>query len=211
MQDYHKYPRTKHFSWSLGSTSDDKFHKNCDSFIGKTVVVTEKYDGENSNLYPDRIHARSIDSKDHLSRHWVKGLWGNIRNEIPTGWRICGENLYAKHSIYYDDLESYFLVFSIWDENNYCLSWDDTISICESLNLSTVREIHRGIFDETYLRDLANNLDFNKVEGYVVRNINSFHYNDFSENVGKIVRKGHIQSDSHWMFQEIVPNKLRIK
>lgn len=209
MKDYYKYPRTKHFLWSLGSTNDDKFHENCDSFIGKFVVDTEKMDGEATSLYPDRIHARSIDSKDHPSRHWVKGLWGSIRNEIPTGWRICGENMYAKHSLYYDNLESYFFVYNIWDENNMCLSWDDTLMMCESLNLKTVREISRGVFDESYLRNLANTLDLTKVEGYVTRNIESFHYENFSENVGKFVRAGHVENNSpHWIYEKIIPNKL---
>ena len=206
---YYKYPRTNHFSWSLGSTNDDKFHKTLEPFIGMQVVNTEKMDGENSNIYNDKFHARSLDSNDHESRHWLKGLWGTIKNEIPDGWRICGENLYAKHSIYYDDLDSYFKVFSIWDENNMCLSWDDTLMICESLNLKTVREISRGIFDEAYLRDLANNIDLNKIEGYVTRNINSFHYDDFNKNVGKMVRKGHVQTDQHWMYNKIIPNKLK--
>lgn len=210
MGDFFKYNRTYHFPWSLGSTNDDKFLESIEPFIGMTVVNTEKMDGENTNMYPDRIHARSIDSKDHPSRHWVKGLWGSVKNEIPTGWRICGENLYAKHSIEYDDLETYFQVFSIWDENNMCLSWDDTLMMCESLNLKPVREISRLIFDEEYLKNLANTLDLNKVEGYVTRNVESFHYDDFSKNVGKFVRAKHIQTDQHWMFEKVIPNKLKI-
>lgn len=210
MKSFYKYQRTLHFNWSLGSTNDDKFLESIEPFIGMFVVNTEKMDGENTSMYPDRIHARSIDSLDHPSRHWVKGLWGQIRNEIPTGWRICGENLYAKHSIEYNDLESYFQVFSIWDENNMCLSWPDTLVMCECLNLTPVREISRVIFDEEYLKNLANTLDLTKVEGYVTRNMKSFHYDDFSENVGKFVRAKHIHTDQHWMFEKVTPNKLKI-
>ena len=210
MTDFYKYKRTYHFEWSMGSTSDDKFLENTKSFIGMTGVLTEKMDGENTSIYPDRIHARSIDSKDHLSRHWVKGLWGQIRNDIPDGWRICGENMYAKHSLFYDDLETYFYVFSIWDECNYCLSWADTIVMCEILNLTPVRVIDKLLFDEEELKKIANNLDTTKVEGYVFRNVERFHYDDFSDNVAKWVRPKHVTTDQHWMFQKIVPNKLRI-
>lgn len=209
MIDFYKYPRTFHCDWSLGSTSDDKFLESTDAFIGKTGVCSYKYDGENTNMYPDRIHARSIDSKDHLSRHWVKGLWGSIKDEIPTGWRICGENMYAKHSIFYEDLETYFYVYSIWDENNMCLSWNDTLLMCETLNLTPVRVIETLIFDEEHLREIAKNLDTTKIEGYVFRNINSFHYDDFSDNVFKYVRSKHVTTDQHWMFQKIIPNKLK--
>lgn len=147
MEDYYKYQRTFHLPWSPGSTNDDKMLTDTSSFKGKSIVITEKMDGENTNMYPDRIHARSIDSSDHISRHWVKALWGKIRYEIPTGWRICGENLYARHSIYYDQLPSFFMVYSIWDEFNRCLSWENTKDICDALKLITVPEMK--IFKET--------------------------------------------------------------
>ena len=160
-------------------------------------------------MYSDRIHARSIDSKHHDSRNWVKGLWGNIKNEIPDGWRICGENLYAKHSLFYDDLPTYFMVFSIWDENNICLSWKDTVILCETLGLQTVPVIMTGKYDEVQLKHLADTLDRSKNEGYVVRNIEAFHYDDFYLNVGKFVRPKHVTTEQHWMFEKIIPNKLK--
>lgn len=209
MKDFYKYPRTYHLPWSLGSTSDDKFMENTDHFIGMNIVITEKMDGENTNMYPDRYHARSIDSKDHPSRHYVKGVWGRIRHEIPEGWRICGENIYAEHSIFYEDLEDYFQVFSIWDENNICLSWKDTVDLCETLGLTHVPIIDIMEYDEEYLKDLADMVDVSSKEGYVIRNIESFHYDDFNKNVGKWVRAKHIQTDQHWLEKPVVPNKLR--
>jgi hypothetical protein len=208
MSQYYKYKRTYHLPWSPGTTSDDKIMHDITPLLGKTVVITEKMDGENTNMYSDRIHARSIDSKDHDSRHWVKGLWGSIKNEIPDGWRICGENLYAKHSLYYEELPTYFMVFSIWNELNECLSWDETVSICGMLNLVHVPVIDIITFDEGYLRKLSNNLDLTKTEGYVVCNIESFGYDEFGDNVAKWVRAKHVTTDEHWMFQQIVPNKL---
>lgn len=209
MEQYYKYPRTYHVPWSLGSTSDDKFMEDTSSFIGKTIIITEKMDGENTNMYSDRIHARSIDSKHHDSRNWVKGLWGQIKNEIPDGWRICGENLYAKHSLYYEGLSSYFMVFSIWNEKNECLSWEDTIGICDILSLEMVPVIGKMVYDEGYLKNLANTFETSKKEGYVIRNADSFHFDDFALNVGKWVRPKHVTTDQHWMFSIITPNKLK--
>lgn len=210
MNDYNKYPRTYHLPWSLGSTNDDKFIENIEPFKNMPIVITEKMDGENTSMYPDRIHARSIDSNDHPSRHYVKGIWGKIKHEIPDGWRICGENMFAKHSIYYENLEDYFLVFSIWNENNFCLSWKDTIDICESLNLVTVPVLNeKTFFNENELKILANNINTEHQEGYVIRNINEFPYNEFNKHVAKYVREKHVTTDQHWMFNEIVPNKLK--
>src|SRR5829696_5384608 len=93
---------------------------------GREVVVTEKLDGENTTMYADGLHARSLDSAHHPSRAWVKALQGRIGPGIPAGWRVCGENLYARHSIPYEDLDSWFYGFSVWDGED-CLDWDRTV------------------------------------------------------------------------------------
>ncbi len=160
-------------------------------------------------MYPHTLHARSMDSKHHESRNWSKGLWGNIRNEIPIGWRICGENLYAKHSLFYKELPTYFMVFSVWNDMNICLSWDDTLSICEMLGLATVPVIGQFEYNENALKTMASEFDVENKEGYVIRNTLAFHYNRFSKNVAKFVRAKHITTSEHWMSQKIVPNTLK--
>ena len=47
--------------------------------------VKEKMDGENTSLYQDGFHARSIDGRHHSSRDWVKGFWAQIAQDIPFG------------------------------------------------------------------------------------------------------------------------------
>lgn len=63
-----KYPRTLHLPQSLSVTSDDKVHKSLDQFDVKEVVITEKLDGENTTIYCEGTHARSIDGRYHSSR-----------------------------------------------------------------------------------------------------------------------------------------------
>jgi len=108
-----KYPRTTHLPWSEGGSDDDRILRSTEHFRNKIVVVTEKMDGENTTMYSQHIHARSLDSKHHPSRDWVKNFWQQIRFNIPEGYRICGENMYGTHSIHYNNLKSYFLGFSI--------------------------------------------------------------------------------------------------
>ena len=107
-----------------GMKKDDRMHADVEQFRGTTIVVTTKMDGENTTMYRDGIHARSLDYKRHPSRDWVKNLHGKIAHEIPEGFRICGENLFAKHSIHYTNLPSYFMVFSVWDRCT-CLAWEN--------------------------------------------------------------------------------------
>lgn len=202
-----KYPRTKHLPFSEGVSSDDKILYDLSPFEGQEIIASEKRDGENTSMTPEYYYARSLDSNNHPSRNWVKGLWGNIRYNIPHNWRICGENLYAKHSIGYDDLDTYFEVFNIWTDSNVCLSWDDTVEWCELLGLKTVPVLYRGIFDIDVLKNIK--LDTEKQEGFVIRLAGSFKYSDFGTSVAKWVRKGHVQTDEHWTMKEIIKNNLK--
>lgn len=213
---YYKHPRIYHFSWSSGLQNDDRKHPNVGIFKGQNVVATLKLDGENTNMYRDKIHARSMDSKDHPSRTWVKQLHGKIKHEIPNGWRICGENLFAKHSIHYKNLESYFYVFSIWNENK-CLSWNETLEWCDLLNLKPVSVLYEGKWNIDEIKNCwKGKIDNNEQEGYVLRIANGFvhNFNDkdfgrFLQFYGKYVRRGHIQTDQNWMYQAITPNLLK--
>lgn len=204
----YKYPSTPHLPSSMGLQRNDTRILTLDNLIGREILITEKMDGENTTMYRDHIHARSLDSRHHPSRDWVKNFWSNIRQDIPEGWRICGENVYAQHSIVYNSLSSYFMGFSVWDDNNRCLSWYDTLDIFEILNIEPVPEIYRGNFDFKILANIENNFDTKNKEGFVVRVIDSFDYSDFSTHVAKWVRKGHVQTDQHWMHEKVRPNTL---
>lgn len=203
-----KYPRTPHLPWSEGATSDDKVVKGVSQFDGRQVVVTEKMDGENTTMYRDNVHARSIDGKGGEDRAWVKQFWSQIRSDIPEGWRICGENLWAKHSVSYSELKSYFYGFSIWDDFNIALPWADTVEYFDMLGVTPVPVLYEGIWDEAAIRNLVKSMDLEKTEGYVVRLADSFHYDEFGQSVAKFVRKGHVQTDKHWRTQKFVPNSL---
>jgi len=63
-----KYPRTWHVPWSEGMNDDDRLLPDMSSFEGRSVLVTEKMDGENTTMYRDHIHARRVESGGHPSR-----------------------------------------------------------------------------------------------------------------------------------------------
>ncbi|MFF8613480.1 RNA ligase family protein [Streptomyces sp. NPDC015350] len=202
------YPRTAHLPWSPGATSDDVRIADLSGLAGREVVVTEKLDGENTTLYPDGLHARSLDSAHHPSRGWVKALQGRIGARIPAGRRICGENMFARHSLPYDGLESYFYGFSVWDGER-CLDWDRTVAFLRDLGIPVPPVLWRGVFDaraEKTLRALRP--DTGRQEGYVVRPADGFDAPDFGRLVAKWVRPGHVRTDTHWMHAAVVENGL---
>ena len=214
MKNLRKYPRTFHLPWSLAATSDDKTHSEADvedMFGGREVVVTEKLDGENTTIYGGGYtHARSLDSRGHVSRDWVRALAGQVGHNIPDGWRVCGENCFAKHSIGYDKLASYFYCFGIYDGDT-CLSWDETVDYATELELEMVPVLYRGIWDAELVKAAwTGRSAFGAVsEGYVVRLASAFRYENFSQSVAKFVRANHVQTDTHWMHQAIVANGLQ--
>ncbi|MER5619528.1 RNA ligase family protein [Streptosporangium sp. NPDC002544] len=199
------YPRTPHLPWSPGATSDDVRADGLSGLAGREVVVTEKLDGENTTVYPDGVHARSLDSAHHPSRAWVKALHGRIARFLPPGRRICGENLYARHSIEYRDLESWFYAFSIWD-GDHCLDWDRTVRLTRRLGIPVPPVLWRGTFDERALRALR--LDTARREGYVVRTAAGFHREEFAHHIAKWVRPRHVRTTEHWMLAPVVENGL---
>lgn len=208
--EYIKYPTTPHLPWSPGVSPDDRKAPDISHLIGREVVVTEKMDGENTTIYPDYYHARSTASGYHPSRSWVGATQARIGHNLPDRWRVCGENLYARHSIGYDELKDYFQVFSIWDEQNFCLSWDETAEWCALLDLKHVLVIDRLVLrDERFLRDITDQIDTDVSEGIVVRLAGRFHYTEFEQYMAKWVRPNHVTTDEHWKHGPLVPNTLR--
>lgn len=208
---YVKYPRTFHLPFSGGRTSDDRALEDCSQFENRDVVVTLKMDGENTSGYYDgHVHARSIDSDNHPSRNWVKNFLAGRLCQLPAGWRMCGENLYAKHSIHYRGLQSYFNLFSLWDDRNNCLSWDSTVEWAGLLDIHVVPVLYRGLWNQEKIEALwrPHLLDGNEMEGYVVRLADQFNYSQFRNSVAKFVRANHVQTNQHWVRGPVVKNEM---
>lgn len=103
-----KYGRTFHLPSSPGVTSDDKIMRSLSGLMVEDLVVTEKMDGENTTIHSAGSHARSPDSRYHPSRDWLKAFAAGLSPYLRPGERIIGENLYARHSVAYDALPSFF-------------------------------------------------------------------------------------------------------
>lgn len=207
--NYIKYPRTYHLPNS-NATKDDKTLENDSQFQNKEVVASLKYDGENCTWYNDYMHARSINSGSHESRNLVKGLWAQKAWQLSEGMRVCGENMYAKHTVYYDNLPSYFMMFSIWDKLK-CLSWKETLEYAELLEIETVPVIFEGKYN---LKEINSEFEKYKAnhEGYVIRLSDEFTYGNFRKSVAKFVqpefRNQVNEAHGHWISKKIIPNQL---
>ncbi len=211
-----KYGRTYHYPFSPGTTSDDRIQHDyweCLQTI-PNLIHTEKLDGENNCLSKYGVFARSHAAP--TTSPWTASLrqfWQLIKHDLGH-LEVFLENLYAVHSIDYHNLDHHFYVFAI-RENERWLSWEETKFYAEMLNLPTVPELQivspgsdRITFENNVLTLVkgSGNLQPHDVitklpttmEGLVSRNANAFATTDFSNNVFKYVRKGHVKTDQHW-------------
>ena len=201
-----KYNRTYHLPYSPGATSDDKISKSVDSLLGKEIVITEKLDGENCGMTDEGVYARSHAA--FTTSAWSREVRQlhklSVEDELGDGFFLFGENMEGIHSIEYTNLESYFYIFGIRD-NDIWIPWEKVEEYSYLLDIPTVPVLFKGIVNsakelQQIVEDLVSKPSElgGQREGIVVRTAGMFHNDNFADNVMKWVRKGHVQTDVHW-------------
>ncbi|APR85836.1 Hypothetical protein A7982_11185 [Minicystis rosea] len=212
-----KYPRSFHLPWSPGSTSDDKRLGDVAALVGPELVITEKCDGSNLTYTAKSVFSRSHSGPPaHASFDLAKAAHGRIRHLLSEGLSVFCEYCYAVHSIEYGELPSHSLVFGVRDDaSGTWWDWDMVAAQAADLGLPTVPVLFRGsVGSARALEDLTTSLAAKPSafgglrEGVVVRLAASFPDATFSESLGKWVRRGHVQTDEHWLHQAIRPQRI---
>ena len=201
-----KYPRTYHLPFSKGTTNDDRISNSVENLINTPIVITEKLDGENTSMVNEGVYARSHAtfttspwSREVRQIHDLK-----VRNQLEDDLYLFGENMEGIHSIEYNNLEDYFYLFGVRD-NDYWLEWNKVEEYAYLLDLKLVPVLFKGTFnniDELQTKvlelvSLPSELGGER-EGVVIRTQSGFYDNKFSTYLQKWVRKNHIKTDEHW-------------
>lgn len=129
--DIIKYPRTQHLQGSrLGPGDEDLSQIPFSEILGKHIVIEEKIDGANSAISFDGNGNLLLQSRGHYltggprERHYnLLKRWANANQDIffdvlGARYIMYGEWMYAKHTVFYDALPSYFMEFDIFDREN---------------------------------------------------------------------------------------------
>jgi hypothetical protein len=212
-----KYPRTPHLPYSPGGTSDDRRILSVQPFVGTDLILTEKLDGSNVCLERDACFARShASAPSHPSFDAFKAFHAVVRSRIGEDIQVFGEWLYAKHSIAYNALPTYFMAFGVRDTKKALwASWEEVELWADELGVASVPVLDRtNIADEKQLRSLIENHARmpsrvgGQREGVVVRVAHGFPDSEFEKSIAKWVRANHVQTDEHWKNQVIVRNSL---
>lgn len=210
-----KYNRTYHWITSPGLKNDDRRITSIEPFLNIPVIVTEKLDGGNACINSGKVYARSTGlptvcpSFEYIK---AKHVWKSL-NWNPN-ISVYGENMFAKHSIYYDKLDDFYYVFGI-KENNRWYSWEEIQLFCIEYDLKSVPVIDDVMTFSTedqitkFFEDNISKPSFfgDTREGFVLRDINGFADEDFASHICKYVRSNHVQSDIFWR-KNWTPNKL---
>jgi hypothetical protein len=187
------------------------------SLLDVPLVITEKCDGSNLTYTRTAVFSRSHSGPPgHPSFDLAKATHARIAHELSLGLSLFCEYCYAVHSITYDALPDYSLVFGARDDRQgRWWDWDMVVAQAADLGLPTVPELHRGsVSTARELEALTLSLAAQPSafggprEGVVVRRAGEFRDADFQRSLAKWVRSDHVTTDEHWMHQNIRPQRL---
>lgn len=123
-----KYPRTPHLEGSRLQSGDEDLSQIPFSHIaGGKIIVEEKCDGANSAISFDGDGNLLLQSRGHYltggyrEKHYnLMKQWANIHRSVfydvlGNRYIMYGEWMYAKHTVFYNNLPHYFLEFDVYD------------------------------------------------------------------------------------------------
>lgn len=213
-----KYPRTPYLLLTRTADPSDRIVDGKE-LLGKPLVFTIKMDGSNVTLCRDGCGARNGFNADHYSFDLLKAVQAQIGYLLPENVQIFGEWLFAKHSIHYKGslaLDDYLQIFGALDiQTKTFWSVGQVTKFCKEFQLKQVEARYWEVFHR--IDDLYNmaRMVFDEVvaeghEGIVIRNTREFPYDSFSDNVCKMVRENHVQTDEHWRHSKLIENEVKI-
>ena len=156
-----KFPRTPHLEGSRLQPGDEDLSQiPFSEILGKNIVVEEKIDGANSAISFTDGKQLLIQSRGHYlvggyrERHYnLLKQWANVHREelfsaLGCRYVMFGEWMYAKHTIFYDELPHYFVEFDIYDrQSGVFLDTDSRKAITQKLPIvHSVPVLARGVF-----------------------------------------------------------------
>lgn len=225
MTEFLRFPHTPHLAWlGEGAPRDDKVLSSAEAqaLLSGELVVEEKLDGANLglSLAPDgRLRAQNRGHYLHephagqfarlpawLTRHET-GLDSVLRQELI----LFGEWCAARHSLSYDALPDWFLLFDVYDRHaGKFWSTPRRNALAGRAGLATVPHILSGRTTlaalEQLLRDTPSRYSTGQpLEGVVVRRESA----DWCNVRAKLVRPDFTQAiDTHWRKRAIEWNRV---
>jgi ATP-dependent RNA circularization protein (DNA/RNA ligase family) len=189
--------------------------------LAAEVVVEEKVDGANIGISLDEKGILQVQNRgQYLAQPfsgqfsrlnaWLTQYQEVLQDELSHSLILFGEWCTARHSLSYDALPDWFLLFDVYDRNS-AKFWSTARrnTLAEKMGLKTVKEIKRAHLGIDSLKHLVLRKQSyyrqGAVEGVVVRS----EKNGWTERRAKLVHPDFTQTiDEHWRKRPIEWNQL---
>ncbi|WP_076997525.1 RNA ligase family protein [Variovorax sp. KK3] len=221
---FFRFPHTPHLMWlGEGAPRHDKVLSGPEAkaLLAGDVVVEEKIDGANLGFSLDRAgQLRAQNRGQYLQMpyggqfskllHWSAVHSDALVTALPPGWIAFGEWCAAKHSLTYDRLPDWWLLFDLYDSSNQKFqSTSARAAFAKNAGIATVAELFRGQIKLHELRALLletpSRYRAGPIEGLIVRREDS----GATTARAKLVRPDFTQAiERHWRSRRIEWNSL---
>lgn len=225
MTSFFRFPSTPHLAWLSQTTvpREDKLLSPSDerTLLAGEVLVEEKIDGANIGLSlaedgtllaQNRGQYLTAPYAGQFARlpEWLTQHEAEIRDQLDAPLILFGEWSAARHSIRYDRLPDWFLLFDVYDRAaGRFWSSRRRNALASAAGLAIVPTLLRGRTNLTELQQLletgSSRYRAGPMEGLVVRREST----DWCESRAKLVRSDFTQAiEEHWSRRRIEWNRV---
>lgn len=225
MNDFFRYPHTPHIAWlGEGQPRDDKVLSPTEAttLLSEAAVVEEKLDGANLGLSLSPAGGLRAQNRGHFLAEPYTGQFSRLASWLTLhAHALCaaltpdlilfGEWCAARHSLSYDRLPDWFLLFDVFDRRAQKF-WSSVRrnALAEDVGLTCVAQIARGHVSSPQLENMLatepSRYRQGPLEGLVIRRESK----DWCQSRAKLVRADFAQAiDAHWRKRTIDWNRVQ--
>jgi ATP-dependent RNA circularization protein (DNA/RNA ligase family) len=224
MSDFFRFPHTPHIAWlSTGTPRDDKVLSiiEAQQLLAQDVIVEEKLDGanlgfsvsangellaQNRGQYLTKPYVGQFEKLEN----WLKPRADSLFDALGENLMLFGEWCAAQHSLDYQTLPDWFLVFDVYDKQQQQF-WSVTRrnQLATQLDLAVVPEVFRGRITLAQLKERIEQKQSlyrdGHLEGLVIRQDSQL----WCEKRAKLVRADFTQAiTDHWRKKRLQWNQI---
>lgn len=219
-----RFPHTPHLAWlGEGNRRNDKVlsPSEVEALLSRPLIVEEKMDGANIGISISVFGELQVQNRGQYLmepyegqfeklNHWLPPRFDHLFDALGTDLILFGEWCASRHSILYDHLPDWFLVFDVYDlqaKRFFSVQRRDKLS--RKLDLRIVPQLNKGRFSMPQLKALletsSSHYHDGPMEGIVLRAEDGL----WLTNRAKLVSAQFTQSISeHWRKRPIQWNRL---
>lgn len=222
--NFFRFPHTPHLAWiGKGLPRGDKVLSSIEveELLAHSLLIEEKLDGANLGVSVDAVGDLRLQNRGQYLQApyhgqfarlntWLTGKADLLFDALNQNMLVFGEWCAARHSLDYDSLPDWWMVFDVYDRSvGRFWSASRRDAWAAEHGLSTVPTLARGRFTRQeliqMLQDCPSVYRRGPLEGIVVRTAGA----KWTEARAKLVRADFVQSiGEHWRNRPLVWNRL---